>query len=545
MSDILEAFAAESAEILEGIEASIADLAAGSREAVDRLFRGVHTLKGSASIVGLSHLEAFAHAFESRLSALRSGGYAAGPDLPDLLMSCRDRLVFLLSESSPRIGIDAPIAPVGLSDDDAGLLADLDRALGSAPAPDGRGGREAAAPAEGREPPPLSALVEAQPAAGSGYARVSNRKLDLMLEEASELTQSLSEFGSRLKALDDSSLFEDFMGLHALAARLYRSVLGARTIPFGEAVERYRRTVDDISRERGKEIDFEVRGAETEIDKGLADSLSEPLLHLVRNAADHGVESPEERIGAGKGRRGRVALSARREGGFLLVTVADDGRGVDRAAVREQALKRGMDLAEVERKGQDVLSLLLLPGFSLSSKVTTWSGRGVGLDAVERGVRRARGSLRLSTETGRGFSAEIRLPLSLSLVEGFLAEAGGARLLIPFDAVDHCEAVPPGAPDAGSLGTLAIGGRLVSALDLSRLYGERESPGRVAVVVDSLGTRVAFLVDSVAEVLSAAVRPLDRNLADSPGVVGVAALGDGSLALVLDAAELVKFALGA
>jgi two-component system chemotaxis sensor kinase CheA len=380
---------------------------------------------------------------------------------------------------------------------------------------------------------------------------VSNAKLDAILEEASELVQSLSDLGRSLKTgglsgAADPGRSEELLSLHALASRHYRTILEARTVPFGEVAERYRRAVAEIARESGKGMDFEVQGAETEIDKALADRLAEPLLHLVRNAADHGIEAREARLKAGKAERGRVLLAARRDAGFLLVRVEDDGRGVDPEAIKARALEEGIDLEEWARQGGSLLSLLLKPGFSLSRKVTKWSGRGVGLDAVDRSVRAARGSLRLASAPGKGFSSEIRLPLALSLVDGFTASAGGSDLLVPFESVDSCVAVDwDGEGREGLRGTLAVGDILVPALDLCRLYGAAPGGPRIAILVNAGGTKAALLVDAVGEALSAAVRPLDRNLADSPGVAGIAALGDGSFVLVLDAAELVSLASGA
>jgi two-component system chemotaxis sensor kinase CheA len=548
--EILEAFAAESAEILEGLEVSISGLGVGRPEALDPLFRAVHTLKGSASIVGLPQLELFAHAFESRLSALRSRGLSSlRPDAPGVLLACRDRLAALLGEGQPVIGGEASLKVPSLSPEEMALLGELDRALGLAEgsSPEASSVARAGAPAAAV---PAEAEPAAKAASVGGYSRVSNFKLDAILEEASELVQSLSEFGRRLKGSGDagvtrdSSLAEELLGLHALASRHYRSVLEARTIPFGEVVERYRRAVAEIARERGKEIDFEVRGADTEIDKALADKLAEPLLHLVRNAADHGVEKPEARLEAGKGRRGRISLGAKRDSSFLLVRLEDNGRGVEPEAIRARALEEGIDLEELQRQGGDLLDLLLRPGFSLSREVTKWSGRGVGLDAVDRSVRAARGSLRLETRPGSGFVAEIRLPLALSLVDGFTASAGGCDLLLPFESVDSCVALDGDADGKQALRrTIAVGDRLLPALDLSLLYGDGSGTGSIAVIVNSGAAKAALLVDSVGEALSAAVRPLDRRLADSPGVSGIAAMGDGSLVLVLDAIELVRLAI--
>lgn len=563
--EILAAFAAESAELLEGLEASISGLGAGRREDLDSLFRTVHTLKGSAGIVGLRRLEVFAHALEGRLSPLRAMKELPrlGPEALGALLACRDRLAALLAEGKPAIGAEDPVdatAEASLAPDEEALLAELDRALGLSLGNHGQTPTGPAAPAAQGRPPTAPAIAPApaastaptQPAApaGASYSRVPNTKLDAILEEASELVQSLSEFGRSLKTgglsgAADQGRSEELLSLHALASRHYRTILEARTVPFGEVAERYRRAVADIARESGKGMDFEVQGAETEIDKALADRLAEPLLHLVRNAADHGIEAREARLKAGKAERGRVLLAARRDAGFLLVRVEDDGRGVDPEAIRARALEEGIDLEDWTRQGGSLLSLLLKPGFSLSRKVTKWSGRGVGLDAVDRSVRAARGSLRLSSAPGRGFSSEIRLPLALSLVDGFTASAGGSDLLVPFESVDSCVAVDwRDEGKEGLRGTLAVGDILVPALDLCRLYGGSGGGPRIAVLVNAGGTKAALLVDSVGEALSAAVRPLDRNLADSPGVAGIAALGDGSFVLVLDAAELVSLASG-
>jgi two-component system, chemotaxis family, sensor kinase CheA len=524
--ELLDAFAAESAEVLATIGSSVSALEAGSPGALDELFRAVHTLKGSAGIVGFDRLESFAHAFETRLADLRSGRAKLGPDAPGALLACRDNLASLLAAPSGGSSTEA----------ESRALRVLDLALGRAfePAPESARGASTAATPTGEEP--------AAGASGGGFSRVANRKLDTLLEESLELTQALSELGGRLRSGDTSEAVEELLVVHALAAQHHRSILEARTEPFGAVAETYRRAVEEIAASSGKEIEFEILGAETEIDRALADKLTEPLLHLSRNAADHGIEPPAAREAAGKPRTGRITLSARREASALIVRVEDDGRGVDPEALREKAESEGIAIPEGWGSEKDrLLSLLTLPGFSLSKKVTKWSGRGVGLDAVERGLRRSRGSLSFVSVPGKLFAAEMRLPLALSLVEGFTAVAGGTSLLVPFEAVSSCEATDAGL-GGRLLGTLATGGRSLPAIDLSVLYGAPEGARRVAIIVQGAGedSPTALLVDEVGESLSVAVRPVDRRLADSPGLAGIAVLGDGSLVLVLDVRELVR-----
>jgi two-component system chemotaxis sensor kinase CheA len=539
-NEILEAFAAESAENLESVAASIASLEEGKEGAIDELFRAVHTLKGSASIVGFFHLELFSHDFESRLSSLRSGAGTFGPDAPGALLACRDNLASILAAA--RIGQASSSSPEKLTEGESAALRALDRALGLASLdPPESSGSLAQGSAASPSSVPAGSGTRTTPAKSSSgaYSRVANRKLDAMLEESSELTQALSVFGGRLRAAGAADLTEELVALHTLASRHYRTILEARTEPFGAVAEPYRRAVAEIGRESGKEIEFEVRGAETEIDRALADRLSEPLLHLVRNAADHGIEVPEVRLAAGKTRAGKIALSARRESSCLVVRVEDDGRGIDPEEVRARAVEVGVPLASAASE-EELLALLTRPGFSLSRKVTKWSGRGVGLDAVEKSIRQAHGRVRLESRKGDSFAAEIRLPLALSLVEGFTARAGDYFLLVPFDAVSSCEAFEDAELSGAIYRTVALRGRLLPAVDLSLLYGEKATATRIAIIMQSTA---ALLVDEVGEALSAAVRPLERRFGDSPGLAGIAALGDGSLVLVLDEAELLRMAV--
>ncbi len=582
MSDeILAAFAAESAEIIDGLEEQIRELGNGSREALDALFRLVHTLKGSASIVGLARLESFAHAWESRLGRMRSGAACYTSACAGALLSCRDAVARLIEGSRPAIGADET-EEGGLGPGEIAVLDALDAAmalpseataLGEAstrgadredsmePAPPVLAALSAERPAEGAAPSAEPATERSPAAAGreapqgehrgrafdGGYARVANQKLELILAGASELAQSISELGRELRELGDSRLLDRVQVLHSHASQLYRNILETRTVPFGEVAERYRRAVADIARESGKALRFELVGADTEIDKALADRLAEPLLHMVRNAADHGVEKPEARLAAGKRREGVVALKARRESGALVVRVEDDGRGVEPEAIRRRAKEAGLEDLGVDVDGLDeegLLALLFRPGFSLSGSVTKWSGRGVGLDAVERNVRAFRGSVHLETKPGRGFAAEIRLPLALSLVEGFTARAGETSLLVPFEAVRSCVAFDDDGLAPSPYRNVPVLGKVLPSIDLGILYGERAVKAqRIIAVVESGGVEAGLVLDEVGEALSAAVRPIDRRFADSPGVAGVAALGDGSLVLVLDPAEPIRLAL--
>ncbi len=544
MSDeILAAFAAESAELFEGIEEAVADLDKGEEGAIDRLFRHVHTLKGSAGIVGLERLEAFAHAWESRLGLIRQGAPCHGPDCMGALLAMRERAMSILGEGEPAIGAEDPSrAAGGLKPEDASMLEALDGALAAAAA-EAASETDAAAPAQRPGAPPAAAAGGRGRGQADSVARVPSAKLETILSLASGIVVSLSNLGQSARAAGAQGLVDELGAVETQAASLYRAVLDTRMVPFGDVAGRFRRAVEEIARDRGKRIRFELSGAETEIDKSLADRVTEPILHLVRNAADHGIESPEARAAAGKEAVGTVALRARREAGLLSIRIEDDGRGIDPEAVRRRAVETGRLAPDARPDPEELMDFLFESGFTLSSEVTKWSGRGVGLDAVKRAATALRGTVRIESRPGRGSVAIVRLPLALSLVEGFVARVGGLKLLVPFESASSCVEFDDEGSSSGAFRLVEVRGSLLPSVDLGELYGEgRRSGRRVVVVLENGEERTGLVADEVADTLQAAVRPLDRSLADSPGIAGHATLGDGSMVLALDCAELGRLA---
>lgn len=578
--DILEAFAAETREILEAVEKAIAGLESGDKETVDELFRHIHTIKGSAGIVGMPRLEAFAHAWETRLGRVRQGQARFGSASYRALEACRAHVSSILDETRPTIGA-ASISAEGLDEEDMAILSALDATMGetdSLPAaqpdavpadlPIAAEGGETGMPTAGAEtarretnpadPAPtarsdaaerLRNMREKARKAGEraqitdAFARIPSSKLEKILSQSGEIVVALSNFAQSARVGGANGLVYELAAVESLAASLYRSVLEARMVPFGEIAGRFVKAVDEIARDRGARIRFVLSGAETEIDKSLADRLIEPLLHLVRNAADHGIELPESRAAAGKNPEGIVALRAKRESGLLSVRIEDDGAGIDPAAIREIALRQGRIAEEDRLDDEELFELLFEPGFSLSGQVTRWSGRGVGLDVVKKTVAAIRGTVRIQSRKGEGSVVTVRLPLALSLVEGFVARVGELELLVPFDATAACFEFDDAGGDS-PWRTVSWMGNLLPAIDLGALYlGPTGAARRIAIVLEDSGSHIALVVDEVGETISAAVRPLDRKLADSPGIAGSAIRGDGSMVLVLDTAELGLMAL--
>ncbi|MDP3178191.1 MAG: ATP-binding protein [Spirochaetaceae bacterium] len=558
--EILAAFAAECVEILEGIEESVRGIEAGDEESLASLFRQVHTLKGSAGIVGMGRLEAFAHGWESRLSALRAGrSRCVDSDCFGAMMACRDNASRILGEGGATIGAPAtasgePSATQELNEIDESILTALDAALGMAEPSTSSAPPAPPRAADRRRMPDRRASLrtgaEVRVRAAEAYARIPSAKLESILSLASSLVVGLSNIEQSARNSGDRDLVDEVTAIRSTASSLYGHVLDTRMVPFGDVAGRFVRSVEEIARETGKKIRFALSGAETEIDKGLADRIAEPLIHLVRNAADHGIERPEARRAAGKPEEGLVALRARRESGLLSIRIEDDGAGIDPEAVRRRAIETGRIAPDARIAGDELFELLFEPGFSLKGEVTRWSGRGVGLDVVKRSVAALRGTVRLESRPGEGSAAVVRLPLSLSLVDGFVARVGNLALLVPFDAAISCtEFRDEGV--ASPYRNVGVRGELLPSIDLGLLYDEGVAKAagrgagwgsRVVIEVQDGMERTGLVVDSVGETLAAAVRPIDRRFADSPGIAGSAVLGDGSMMLILDAAELVRLA---
>jgi len=316
-------------------------------------------------------------------------------------------------------------------------------------------------------------------------------------------------------------------------------------VPMGSLFGRFRRLVHDLSIDLGKPVDFVTVGEDTELDKTMIERLADPLVHLIRNAIDHGVESPERRAAAGKAPTGRIELAARYVGAQVLVTVRDDGAGLDIARIRAKAEEQGLVAPGAALGEQEIYQLLFAPGFSTAATVSALSGRGVGMDVVKRTIEALRGSIEIATEPGFGSTITLRLPLTLAIIEGLLIRVGEARYIIPLSAVEECVALSP-SDDQRSRGRsfLNIRGGLVPFVKLRELFdsgGEPDAHPRIIII--SIGeTRVGLVVDQIIGSHQTVIKSLSKLHSDVTMFSGATILGDGSAALIIDVAQLVALA---
>jgi two-component system chemotaxis sensor kinase CheA len=379
---------------------------------------------------------------------------------------------------------------------------------------------------------------------GSSSVRVDAERLDELLDRVGELVIAQSRLFQIAASSSDGNLKSIAEDLGRLSAGLRDTTMGIRMVPIGTLFSRFRRLVHDLSRDLGKEIELVTSGEETELDKTMIERLADPLVHLIRNAVDHGLEPAEKRRAAGKSVTGTVRLSAVYAGAEVAVSVADDGAGLDATRIRAKAEEQGLITPETKIADQDLYQLIFAPGFSTASEVTALSGRGVGMDVVKRTIDGLRGSIEMTTDPGRGTTATLRLPLTLAIIDGMLVRVGAGRYTIPLSSVEECVELPPGAEiTERGRNFLDIRGSLVPFLRLREVFGttgDADAHQKV-VIVSSTEGRVGLVVDQIIGNNQTVIKHLSKLHAGLKYFSGATILGDGTVALILDTAHLVGF----
>ncbi len=402
-------------------------------------------------------------------------------------------------------------------------------------------------------PPPAerSSPVVAAPEQGTGSRtvaststiRVPAERLDELMDRVGELVIAQSRLNQVAAASRDPAVKSVAEEIERLSLELRDTTMGIRMLPIGSLFGRFRRLVHDLAHDLGKDIELVTVGEETELDKTVIDRLNDPLIHLIRNAVDHGIEGPDGRRAAGKPAQGRITLSARHSGAEVLVSVKEDGQGLDRERIYARAEETGLIIPGAKLSDHEVFQLIFQPGFSTAREVTALSGRGVGMDVVKRTIDGLRGTIDITSTPGSGTEIMLRLPLTLAIIDGLLVRVGRGRYVIPLSAVAECVELSE-EEDARSRGRsfLNIRGDLVPFLRLRELFNASTPPDRYqkVVIVEAGDLRVGLVVDQVIGDHQTVIKSLSRLHADVQIFSGATILGDGTVALILDVAHLVE-----
>ncbi|MCP5195878.1 MAG: chemotaxis protein CheA [Gammaproteobacteria bacterium] len=392
----------------------------------------------------------------------------------------------------------------------------------------------------------LHEATKARESATSGNTiRVPAERLDSLMDQVGELVIAQARLQQTTASADNPLLKSIAEDIGRLAAELRDTTMSVRMLPIGTLFERFRRVVHDLSRELGKSVELTTAGEETELDKTVIESLKDPLVHLIRNAIDHGIDPAEQRRAQGKLAAGRVHLSAVHSGAQVLISIEDDGRGINRVATRAKAEERGLIQPGQEVTDAELFACIFEAGFSTAAAVTSISGRGVGMDVVKRTIDSLRGSIDIASVANKGTAITLKLPLTLAIIDGLLVQMENERYVVPLSAVEECvELTRQEEEHSGSRGFLNIRGEIVAFIRLRRLL---EVPGAAPdiqkVVVVALGeSRIGLVVDQVIGQYQTVIKSLCRLHRDLEGFSGATILGDGSVALILDIPHLIKFA---
>jgi two-component system chemotaxis sensor kinase CheA len=525
----LRLFVDEADEHLADVEDALLELQARPDDLalVRRVFRSAHSIKGNASLLDLQGVVALAHAAEALLSRCSQGAQPLEPTHLSLLFGWVDQL----RRALPRlIAGEQPIDDQALE-----LVAALEASAG------------------GEQPVKLSSAValarddgHPSPRERRSSLRVAVERLDRMLNLFGEIVIGRGQIARMLaQGAASAAVLDVHVDLDPLYAELQDLLIGARTVAIGQTFRQFRRTVRDIASAHRKQVRLELRGEEVEFDSLVLDRIRDPLIHLLRNAVDHGIEPPEDRYAIGKPREGCISLSARYDGSSVVVEIADDGVGLD----RERMAARGRELGLLKSDAASAIEieqLLFAPGFSTAEVVTDLSGRGIGMDIVRREIELLRGTIGVSSTRGSGTRFTIRLPLTLAIIKGLAVRVGDERFVVPMDAVAECIDLD-GQAASGDVrgGVFNLRGealpytRLRALFDVCSPKCDRES----LVVVDQQGLRAGVAVDRLDGEMQVVVKPMGPLFRHVPAVCGATILGEGQVALILDVPPLLRAAV--
>lgn len=372
--------------------------------------------------------------------------------------------------------------------------------------------------------------------------RVATERLDEMMDRVGELVIAEARLQALAQTSGDATLMAVAEDIQRLAAGLRDSTMSIRMVPISSILGRFQRLIRDLSGSLGKQMNFVTCGEDTELDKTVIELLADPLVHILRNCADHGLESAERRLAAGKPATGTIELGAEYAGAEVVITIRDDGRGLDAARIRSRAVERGLIDEDADLPEAELYRMIFGPGFSTSSAVTELSGRGVGMDVVKRTIASLRGQIDLESEPGHGTTVRLRLPLTLAIIDGLLVEVGGELYTIPLAAVEECVELPAlHKSERTTSSFLNIRGGLVPFLRLRSLFDVAVPPSdyQKVVVIASTGARVGLVVDNIIGNNQTVIKQLSPLHAGLKSFSGATILGDGSVALILDVAQLV------
>lgn len=554
--DLIKDFLVQSYEDLDQLDRDLVELEStpDSEEHITRVFRVFHTIKGSCGFLGLKRLEALTHTTEHLLSALRDGSRQVDPELITLLLEVTDgvRNILKLVESSGS-DADAEIESLTAKIEASKGSLESPEPVADADVPAEQSQDAAAASAEDSAAKPATAAQQ-KPKVSDSAIRVEVDLLDRLMNQVGELVLARNQILQRAAASKDATFVAACQRLNLITTELQSGVMKTRMQPIRQIWGKFPRIVREVAAACQKDVRIELDGAETELDKTIIEAINDPLTHIVRNAIDHGIETPQERLAVGKPREGCVFLRAYHESGQVNIEISDDGRGINAREIRQQATKLGLiDPAQADRLGdRELANLIFLPGFSTAQTVTNVSGRGVGMDVVRSHIEKIGGTVDVESKPEVGTTFKVKIPLTLAIIPALIVTCGSERFAIP--QVSLLELVRLEGTD-GQVGVERIHntpvyrlrGNLLPLVYLDRELGTDEESARrgdvVNIVVLQAGDRqFGLVVSEINDTEEIVVKPLGKELTRVTCFAGATIMGDGKVALILDVLGIAQSA---
>lgn len=560
MQELVQDFLVETNEIIENLDHDLVELESNQNdlELLNKIFRGAHTMKGSSSFLGFNKLAELTHHAEDILNKLRKGEMVVTREIMDTLLEFVDKTKQIISDiENGTDTTDSSSVIENLKLASEGKLTAIVKAAPAAQVP------QTAQPAQAQAPAPQPKAAPKQEAAKPTHQatqveqtiRVDVSRLDSLVNLVGELVLSrnmLSQIAGELEnKFENEYLVEQLLvatnAIGMNTTELQLAIMKTRMIAIGKVFNKFPRVVRDIARDTGKEIELIISGEETELDKQVIESIGDPLLHMIRNSCDHGVETPEVRLSKGKPRMGTVNLSAYHEGNHVVIEIKDDGAGMDPEKLKRKAIEKGVITVDEAKNMDDkqAFSLIFKAGFSTAEKITNISGRGVGMDVVRTNIEKLNGIITIDSKINEGSTFYLKLPLTLAIIQALLVEVAGETFAIPLASVVETVRITNGEIHSfeGSE-VLKLRDRVLSLIRLDEAFAldELEQDEIYVVVVALAEKQLGFIVDKLIGQEEIVIKSLGDYLGGNPGIAGATITGDGRVRLILDVAGVIEVA---
>ena len=589
--ELLEGFLAETTELLEKLDDDLVALekAPTDNDLLNQIFRSIHTVKGASSFLGFELLVRVTHKTEDVLNRLRKGELLVTSEIMDVVLEATDLVKMLVADIKAGDIIDREIDEtvnklIPLLSEQAGAAQQAPPAVTEPVEPATVSGDTNVVTPEQSPPSSPTASLPSVPAtpvpvvpkkaaspkpadkgaddlSDSSTVRVDVKRLDDLMNQVGELVLERNRMIQLNQDLQGGSsdyiLFGEEFGkltkrMNFVTSELQMQVLKMRMIPVEKVFKKFPRIVRSLSRDLGKEVDLQIFGEETELDRSVVDEIGDPLIHLIRNAMDHGLETPDERLAAGKPRTGTLVLAAVHEGNSIIISIKDDGRGIDTDRVGRKAIEKGLITEDqlLAMSQREMFDLIFLPGFSTKDMASDLSGRGVGMDVVKTNIKKLNGLIEIKSEKGLGSEFILRLPLTLAIIQSLLVEVEGEVYSIPLSSVLETLRVDQRQFHVvGGQEVLKLRESVLPLIRLEQVFKVQRNSERddfcYVVVIGAADKRVGLVVSRLVGQQEVAIKSLGNYLANIPGIAGSTILGDGRVTLIVDPVSMIDGGDGA